>query len=123
MRIVATTPEYRPTWLHRDVLDRIWRASGSPYVASWHRAPIFPDWFLYEGATPVAFRTADMSFAMLLGAPSVYFIDGRHRTRWLMERFELVPVGLEEHHFGEATTVGLAVRPVDPEDTFPTFDY
>jgi hypothetical protein len=123
MRIVAHDPAYQPTWLHTDVLDRMWRATGSPYVATWTGLPVFPDWFQYENGSPVAFMTADMDFETVAGAGRVRFVDGRHRTRWLMSRFALVPVGLEARHCAAAVALGLASWRVIDTDTFPTFDY
>jgi hypothetical protein len=123
MRIVANQPEYKPTWLHSDILDRLWKASGTSYVANWKGAPIFPDWFEYEDGHPVAFKTADMNVDVTAGVAKLYFIDGRHRTRWLMTRFALVPVGLEDSSYAQALSLGLATRRVDPSEFLSTFDY
>jgi hypothetical protein len=123
MRIVAHHPEYTPTWLHTEVLERMWRATGSPYVATWTGPPVFPDWFQYDQGSPVAFMTADMDFEVVAGAGRIRFVEGRHRTRWLMGRFALVPVGLEARHYDEAVSLGLAARRVIGSDSFPTFDY
>jgi hypothetical protein len=123
MRIVANRAEYKPTWLHTEVLDRIWKATGSPFVSTWTGLPVFPDWFEYEDGNLAAFKTADMNFEVVSGVGRIYFLDGRHRTRWLMSRFTLVPVGLEEQHYSEAVSFGLASRRVVATDSFPTFDY
>jgi hypothetical protein len=122
MRIVADRPEYRPTWLYTEVLDRIWRATGSPYVATWNGIPVFPDWFDHEGERPVAFKTGNMNLQVVCGAGRIYFLGGRHRTRWLMSRFPMVPVGLEEQHYDEAVSLGLASRRVVAADFLATFD-
>jgi hypothetical protein len=123
MRIVADRPEYKPTWLYTEVLDRMWRATGSPYVATWKGIPVFPDWFAYENDHLVAFKTGNMNFEVVGGKGRIYFLDGRHRTRWLMSRFSLVPVGLEEQHYEEAVSLGLASGRVIATDQIPTFDY
>jgi hypothetical protein len=120
MKTVANRPEYKPTWLYTEVLDRLWKESGSPYVASWTGLPRFPEWFEYENGHLAAFKTADLYIEMLNGAARIEFLDGRHR-RWLMNRFELVPVGLEERHYEEALRLGLASRRVLADDRFRTF--
>jgi hypothetical protein len=123
MRIVADRPEYKPAWLYTDVLDRMWRSTGSPYVATWRGIPVFPDWFEYENESPVAFKTGNMNFEVVSGEGRIHFLDGRHRTRWLMSRFPLVPVGLGEQHYDEAVSLGLVSRRVVTTDYLPTFDY
>ena len=121
MRIAASRPEYKPTWLDAHVLDRLWKLSGSPYVASWTGLPRFPDWFDYENGQPVAFKTADLYLELVNGVRGIKFLDGRHRTRWLMTRFDLVPVGLEERHYEEAVRLGLARRRVEIGERFDTY--
>ena len=123
MRIVADRPEYKPTWMYTEVLERLWKSSGSPYVAAWDGLPVFPDWFHYEDGHLAAFKTGNLNLEVVTGAGRISFLDGRHRTRWLMNRLAEVPVGLEEHHYQQALMLGLASRHVAATDSFPMFDY
>ncbi|REL35382.1 plasmid fertility inhibition factor family protein [Thalassotalea euphylliae] len=113
MRIQSTQKEYKPTWVRAAVLEALWKVDRNFYIGIWSGEPK-TSWFAYDiPFVKTAFCTADMYLTEVDGKLTVGFEDGRHRTRWLLNSgFELIPVGLEEHHYKRAVALGLAVSRV-----------
>jgi len=117
MKIQATRNEFLPTWVKRDLLEELWVRNPNYYVKSWSGEPD-AGWFSYSmSEDKTGFCTGDMYFEKVDGQLTIGFENGRHRTRWLMSLGEtLIPVGLEDHHYKKALSIGLAVSRVMPDE-------
>lgn len=117
MKIQATRKEYIPTWVYPEALERLWILNKNYYVESWSGEPKI-GWFDY--AMPdvrTGFCTADAYLEEIEGKLTVGFVNGRHRTRWLMTMNKrLIPIGLEEECFKKAISIGLASGRVMPHE-------
>ncbi|TYT73165.1 plasmid fertility inhibition factor family protein [Desulfobotulus mexicanus] len=113
MKIQATRKQYIPTWVNADILEELWKVNHSFYVESWVGEPRI-GWFAYDiPDVRTGFHTADMYLKEIDGKLTVGFINGRHRTRWLLSKsLNFLPVGLEDSHFEKACEIGLAVARV-----------
>ena len=113
MKIQATRQEYIPAWVNPEVLEKLWIFNPNYYIKSWSGSPKI-GWFAYDiPDVRTGFCTGDMYLEEIDGHLTVGFVAGRHRTRWLMTRGDpLIPVGLEEHHYQKALSIGLAVSRV-----------
>lgn len=121
MKIQANRDSYPPYLVRADVLENLWRRTPL-YVGQWEGEPK-RTWFHYEwtresmGTKKIAFLTADVSIGFDEGGHFINFVNGRHRTRWLLQsRLELIPVGLYGEHIDLAEKLGLFVRTVSMED-------
>jgi hypothetical protein len=47
-------------------------------------------WFVIENQQTVAFKTADAYLDVIDGKQTVGFVNGRHRTRWLIDHRPLI---------------------------------
>ena len=117
MKIKATRKEYIPTWVKAEVLEDLWKVDHNFYIESWDGEPQI-GWFAYDiPEFRTGFCTADMYLKDIDGKLTVGFVNGRHRTRWLLSKsFKYVPVGLEDLHFEKACEIGLAVARVQDHE-------
>lgn len=117
MRIHANREEFKPRWIRSLVLASRWTVGSSYFVASWEGSPL-DGWFCYDNnANRTAFKTADMYLERSGESLEIRFVDGRHRTRWLLSLgITLVPVGLEDAHYTQALHIGLAAASVRETD-------
>ncbi len=116
MHIIANRPRYEPAWVIAAVFGGLWRNNENLYVASWEGPPRELHWFEFRDGKPPAFKTADAYLERIDGRLTIGFVNGRHRTRWLMNHWANIPVGLEQSCFEEALRIGLAIRRVEPHE-------
>jgi hypothetical protein len=88
MKIEANRNWHPACLVRADIFERLWRRNHL-YVGKWEGDPE-RGWFRYKwtresrGTEKVAFRTADVRIESDEKGHYIYFVNGRHRTRWLL---------------------------------------
>ena len=103
---------YYPYLVYADVLEKLWLKNDF-YIQNWDGLPN-KDWFHPESGF---FKTADVEVIVNNDKMFIHFINGRHRTRWLLQTGEsLVPVAFEENNITIAEECGLVFRQANEFD-------
>jgi hypothetical protein len=92
---------YPVFWVDARAFDRAWRDFGDPslFVGTWQGSPA-EDWFRYRNgartliAPDVSWSSWSTERAKLGRYFPLGFTNGRHRTRWLIQNFARIPLGL-----------------------------
>ena len=125
INIVPNRQQYIPTMVSPQKLESLWPIDDL-YVAAWSGEPL-SDWFrLDDYRNPTAFRTADVRVSTSQMGPSISFLNGRHRTRWLLQQgLTEIPIGIYVDELNLAISLGLTIRPVGPQDLIakPVFSW
>lgn len=121
MKIQHTRSWHVPIWVFSSKLEELW-GNDKIAIKKWEGDPDIT-WFNYDNnRNRIAFLTADMSLLVVEGKIKIYFTNGRHRTRWLLQQgFELIPVGINKESIQFAIKIGLAARIVESHEVINVF--
>lgn len=118
VRVEAGRKSYLPSWVRSNILEQLWSSEDFLHINAWEGSPR-KNWFRRKSIeSDVSFVTADMEIVEKdIGQFAVEFVNGRHRTRWLLGLgYENIPVGLTEQGFAIAKKAGLVVRRVNKSE-------
>lgn len=102
---------YPPFWVRASMVELLW-PQDHRHVAEWKTNPK-KAWFWGE-----KIQTADIDLVRdENNGFKISFINGRHRTRWLLESgSDRIPIGINEDHIDVAHSIGLILKKVDSAD-------
>jgi hypothetical protein len=106
-----------PVIVDRQLLEHYWRRDTDYYPS--FRWPPHSSWFpRFDGATPVSFRPGVAYFENGYdGKSKIHFSNGRHRTRWLIEKeVAEVVIALSLNTAQAAIVCGLVAKKINHGD-------